>query len=486
VTDITYPIILALYLAGMIALGWYFSKKVTGTDEYYTTGRTTNAAVTGFSYSATQMSAGTAIGSPATVWKLGYNYIPVSIASTAAPWFTFLSIGERMRKIAERINAYTYGDIFEARYGRHSRFFYAFLMLVFYIPLMVGQLKACGEILKVALGWDYLVGMVVAGVVIIVYTWTGGMFAVAWSDLIQGLIMVVGLVVLAFTTVSRAGGLAVIHQNLAAIDPRLIKLTGLVTGTWAVCNMITWSMLQIGGSAAAVVRFIIAKDMKTLRTALGYSIVFQTIIFASVGAVGLAGRVLLPDLKVADSLVPTLAASLLHPVFGAVVLSAVLAAIMSTVDSVLLLCSAAATRDLYVPLVNPRASDEEQLKVGRIITVVLGAAAILLAIRPIDAVQWLVAFSFNVMAASLTVPILCAAWWPRATKQGALAAMYSGLISSLFWYYLGWQQFKSLSNWPYGLWPGVLGTAVSLVFMLIGTYLSAPPDEKTKEIFYAA
>ncbi len=481
-----YSVVLGLYMLGMLALGWYFSKKVTDTESFYTTSHSTNAAVTGFSYSATQMSAGTCVGSPATVWKLGYNYLPVSVASTAAPWFTFLSIGERMRKISERINAFTYGDIFERRYGRSARFFYAALMLVFYIPLMAGQLKACGEILKVALGWDYMVSVVVAAIIIILYTWTGGMYAVAWSDLVQGIVMVIGLIALSAVSLSRAGGMAAMHFSLEAIDPRLLKLTGLVTGTWAVCNMITWSVLQIGGSAASVVRFIIPKDVRTLRKALGYSIVFQSVIFITVGIVGLAGRVLLPDLAVADSLMPTLAASLLPPLFGGIVLSAILSAIMSTVDSVLLLCSAAATRDLYVPLINPKATDEQQLKVGRWSTVVIGALPILLAVRPIDAVQWLVGFSFNVMAAALTVPILCAAWWPRATKQGAMAAMYTGLASSLYWYYLGWQQYQSLSNWPYGLWPGVVGTAVALVFMVVVTYLTPEPDRKTQDIFYAA
>ncbi|MGE5483504.1 MAG: sodium/proline symporter [Ignavibacteriales bacterium] len=480
----TYAVVLAVYMAGMVFLGWYFSRMVKDTSSYYTTARSTNAAVTGFSYSATQMSAGTVIGSPATVWKLGYNYIPVSIASTAAPWFTFLSIGERMRRIAERINAYTYGDIFEARYGRAARYFYAALMLVFYIPLMVGQLKACGDILKVALGWDYLIGVIFSGVIIVIYTWTGGMFAVAWSDLFQGLVMVIGLIILSALVLGKAGGMAAVHTGLAAIDPKLIRLTGLVTATWAVCNVITWSFLQIGGSAAAVVRFIIPKDMKTLRTALGYSMVFQTVTYVTVGIVGLAGRVLLPDLKVADTLVPTLATQMLHPLLGGIVLSAILAAIMSTVDSVLLLCSAAATRDLYVPLINPKATDVQQLNVGRLATVALGVIPMILAIRPIDAVQWLVAFSFNVMAASLTVPILCTAWWPRANKHGAAAAMYSGLASSLYWYYLGWQQFKSLSNWPYGIWPGVIGTAVSLVFMVVITMVTPAPDEGINEVFY--
>lgn len=483
-SNVTFAVVVGLYLLGMLGIGFYFSKKVRDSADFYTTKGTTNAPVTGFSYAATQMSAGTVVGSPGVTYNLGYNYLPGNFASTAAPWFTFLSIGERIRRISERINAYTYGDILSVRYGKNAKLIYALLILVFYIPLMVGQLKAAGDILSVILDVPYVTGMIISGIVIIVYTYGGGMFAVAWTDLMQGLVMMVGLIALAFACLGKVGGFSAMNAGLAAIDPNMIQMTGLVTGTWAFCNMITWSFLQIGGSAASVVRFIIPKDMKTLRHAFAYALVFSSTVFMSTAIIGPSGRLLIPGLQNSDLLVPTLTSQLLHPIFGGLILSAVLAAIMSTVDSVLLLCSAAATRDLYVTFVKPSATDEEQLALGKKVTIALGVICMLMAIKPFAAIQWLVAFSFNVLASGLTAPILLGVWWPRASKAAGVSGMITGTVVSLVWYGLGYAQYGSFSNWPFGIWPGVIGFAVSLVTMLIVTAFTPPPPKDVLDTFY--
>jgi len=480
----TYWVILVLYFAVTIGLGIYFSRKIKDTSGYYTTGRSMNAAVTGFSYAATQMSAGSVIGSPATIYKMGYGYLPVGISSTSNPWWTFLTIGERIRRVAERINATTFGDIYQARYGKSARTIYGLMILLFLVPMMVGQLKACGDILSVMVGLDYTLGMILAASVIIIYTWSGGMFAVAWTDLVQGLIMMAGMIALASAALGQTGGLTAMHFSLKAIDPRLVTLTGMTTALWAISNIFVWSVLQIGGAAHSVVRFLIPKDAQTLKRALGYAVVFMTTIFVCAAIIGLSGRVLLPDLKVADRVVPTLAVSLLHPVLGGLLMCAALGAIMSSVDSVLLLCSSAATKDLYVGLINPKATDKQQLYLGRTITVVLGIVPILLALKPLDAVQWLVALSFQILASALTVPVFCAVWWPKATRSAGIASMLSGVATAVIWYIIGWNQFGNLSNWPGGIWPGVIGTAVSALVMVVVSSFTAPIDQETKEIFY--
>ena len=217
-SNVTFAVVVGLYLLGMLGIGFYFSKKVRDSADFYTTKGTTNAPVTGFSYAATQMSAGTVVGSPGVTYNLGYNYLPGNFASTAAPWFTFLSIGERIRRISERINAYTYGDILSVRYGKNAKLIYALLILVFYIPLMVGQLKAAGDILSVILDVPYVTGMIISGIVIIVYTYGGGMFAVAWTDMMQGLVMMVGLQPWRSLVLARSAGSAM-NAGLAAIDP---------------------------------------------------------------------------------------------------------------------------------------------------------------------------------------------------------------------------------------------------------------------------
>lgn len=483
--ETTYLVILVLYMVGLLGMAWILRTRISTSADFYTAKHSMGSMVTGFSYAATQMSAGTAVGSPAQIYRLGYNFIPGSMASVAAPWFTFMLIGERIRRLTERIGVLTYGDMYERRYGRAARLVYALIICVFYVPLMVGQLKACGDILAVTLGLPYLSGMLISAAVVILYTILGGMYAVAWSDLVQGLIMMVGFVVLLVVSLNAAGGFAAVNRALYDINPQMVSVTGLVLPMWAIGNIFTWSFLQIGGAAHAVVRFIIPKDIQTLRRALGWAMLCSSVMFISVAIIGTAGRVLLPDLKYLDQLIPMMARTFLHPVFGGIMIAAVLAAIMSSVDSLLLLVASAAGHDIYSAMINPKATEAQRLRVGRIWALLFGLAAVLFAIRPFTAVQWLVAFAFNVGAASFTGPILAMVWGPGVTKSAGLWGMVSGAVTCLSWYYVGYAQYQSFSVWPLGIWPGLLGVVVSAIVMIVVSRFTQPIDQETRETFYA-
>ena len=305
--------VLIIYMIGTLLLGLYLSKRNKSSDDFFVAGRTLGPATTGFSYAATQMSAGTVIGSVGTGATLGYNYVPVSISSTAAPWATFITVGDRIRKIAQRINALTYGDIFEKRYSPAARLVYAVLVVLFYVPLLAAQFKAAANIMQVLIGWEYVPALVVAAIVTIIYTGAAGLLGDAYTDLIQGFVMIGGFLFLIPTVLNQAGGFSVMHESLKAINPDLIKLSGLVTGMWVFGNVVSWSFLQIGGAPHAVFRFLAARNVKVLRQALLWAVIFQSFIFMSVGILGPTGRVLLPDLQDRDLTTPVLAATYLHP-----------------------------------------------------------------------------------------------------------------------------------------------------------------------------
>lgn len=476
--------VLIIYMIGTLLLGLYLSKRNKSSDDFFVAGRTLGPATTGFSYAATQMSAGTVIGSVGTGATLGYNYVPVSISSTAAPWATFITVGDRIRKIAQRINALTYGDIFEKRYSPAARLVYAVLVVLFYVPLLAAQFKAAANIMQVLIGWEYVPALVVAAIVTIIYTGAAGLLGDAYTDLIQGFVMIGGFLFLIPTVLNQAGGFSAMHESLKAINPDLIKLSGLVTGMWVFGNVVSWSFLQIGGAPHAVFRFLAARNVKVLRQALLWAVIFQSFIFMSVGILGPTGRVLLPDLQDRDLTTPVLAATYLHPALAGILLSAIIAAVMSTVDSVLLLGSSAVTRDIYHRFVNPNMTPEHEMKIARWVTVVLGVLGFAFAVRPIAAVQWLVAFSFSVGASAFTFPILFTCWWPRATGAGAVAGMVSGAASCLFWYGLSWAQFKSFSTFPGGLWPSILGVAVSGIVTVVVSLATKPHAPETLDDFY--
>ncbi|MGE5579035.1 MAG: sodium/proline symporter [Bacillota bacterium] len=479
-------LVLVLYMIGTLLLGFWLTKRNKSSEDFFVAGRTLGPATTGFSYAATQMSAGTVIGSVGTGANLGYNYVPVSISSTAAPWATFMTVGERIRKIAQRINALTYGDIFERRYSASVRLVYAILIVLFYVPLLAAQLKASANIMQVLLGWDYMPSLVISAVVTIIYTGASGMLGDAYTDLIQGFVMIAGFLFLVPTVIGKAGGFAAMHTSLKAINPDLIKLSGLVTGTWVFGNVVSWSFLQIGGAPHAVFRFLAAKDTKSLRKALLWAVIFQSFIFMCVGLLGPTGRVLLPDLKDRDLTTPVLAATYMHPILTGVLLSAVIAAVMSSVDSVLLLGSSAVTRDIYQRFMNPKMTPTQEMKIARWVTVVLGGLGFLFAVKPIAAVQWMVAFSFSVGASAFLWPIVFTCWWPRATHQGALAGMIAGAASCLIWYGMSWAQFKSFSTFPYGIWPSIIGVTVCLVVTVVVSLATKPHSEEALDVFYRA
>ncbi len=479
-------VVLILYMLGTLFLGFWLTRRNKSTEDFFVAGRTLGSLTTGFSYAATQMSAGTVIGSVGTGATLGYNYVPVSISSTAAPWATFITVGERIRKIAQRINALTYGDIFERRYSPAVRLVYAVLIVLFYVPLLAAQFKASANIMQVLLGWDYLPSLLISTVVTIVYTGASGMLGDAYTDVIQGFVMVAGFLFLVPTVLGKAGGFAAMHASLKAIDPNLVKLSGLVTGVWVLGNVFSWSYFQIGGSPHAIFRFLAAKDTRSLKKALLWAVIFQSFIFMCVGLLGPTGRVLLPTLEDRDLTTPILAATYLHPIFTGILLSAVIAAVMSTVDSVLLLGSSAVTRDIYHRFVNPQMTPAQEMSIARWVTVVLGLLGFAFAVRPIAAVQWMVAFSFSVGASAFLWSIVFTCWWPRATSQGSLAGMISGAASCLIWYGMSWAQFQSFSQFPYGVWPSMIGVVVSLVVTVVVSLATKPKSAEELDVFYRA
>jgi SSS family transporter len=481
-----YIAILVVYFGLVLYIGYYFSKRVESSKGFFAAKGELGPAVVGFSYSATQISASSYLGVFGTAAVLGYNYIPSAFASAAAAWFAYIIIAERLRTVADRADVYTLPDIFELRFeSKFIRAVAAGIIIVGYIPFIVAQLKASANVFEVLLGTSYSFGVLLFGGLIVIYTTLGGAFAVAWSDFIQATIMILGFVILIPVAVNAAGGFATMNANFAAINPDLVTVSGLRPAIWVSCSVITWSFFQIGGAPSAVVRFYMAKDMKTLRKAIAYSLMLAVVIYMARGFLSPAAATLF-DLSNIDSdlVIPMLVDHLLPPIVGGIILCAALAAMMSSVDSVLLLCGSAAARDIYQKLINPNIDEKTQLKTARIVTLVIGVIAAVLALNPPASILWLVTFTFSLLASSYTFPLIASFWWPRATKAGGIASMISGAIACIIWYRLGWVYYESWSMWPLGLWPAIVGGFVSLVFLVVVSLMTEKASEEVLDTFY--
>lgn len=482
-----YTIILVLYFAAMLGLGFWLGRGQRSRREYFLARGKLGPAAIGFSYSATQMSGSSYMGSVGTERVYGYNFSPGGVSSAAAAWFTYVLVGDRLRRVASKIQCNTLVDVLVARYpGRLVGSLSAGIMLLAFAPLVAAQLKAAANAFEVLLGVPYLAALFVFGAIVILYTVVGGMQAVAWTDLIQGTIMIVGFLVLAPLAVMAAGGFAEMHRQYGELNPGAIRLVGEMPALWVISSFLVWGFFQIGGSPASVTRFLIPEDDRTLRRALVYSISFASFIYVAGTLIAIASGVLLPDLERTDLALPTLVAQLLPPLLGGVVVAAVLGATMSTIDSILLLAGSLMVENVWLPARSGEVSEVEAVRVARGTTLALGVIALLVAIDPPAAILWIVTMAFSLMASAFTFPLLLGLWWRRANRAGALAGMLGGALAAVGWYAAGYAAHGDFQTFLFGIWPALVGGTVSLVLTVGVSWLTPPVGGEVEEVFFGA
>jgi SSS family transporter len=481
-----YLAVLGLYFLAMAGLGVWFNRRARSRSEFFIARGKLGPATVGLSFSATQMSGSSYMGAVGTEKLLGYGFSPAGVSSAAAPWFSYILLGDRLRRIGARLGSVTLADIFAARYySKAAGLVVTLIMLIAFVPMIAAQLKAGANVFEVILGLPYWTGLVVFGGIVIFYTSLGGMYAVAWTDFVQGIVMIAGFAILAPVAVTAAGGFSEMHRQYAELNPGAISFLGKLPALWVVSDFVVWGFCQIGGSPAAVTRFLIPEDDRTLKIAMTYSVACQSFIYLCATLIAIASGVLLPDLAQPDLTVPTLVSRLLPPVVGAVIVSAALAAIMSTLSSILLLSGSLMVENVYVKFLGRNVDDRQGLRIARRATFVIGAAALLVAIRPPAAIFWIVTVAFSLMASAFTFPFLLGLWWPRATKEGGIAGMLGGAAACVLWYLAGYLRYGTLEDWIGGIWPALLGPLVSLLLVVAVSLLTAPPPSDVAKTFFA-
>ncbi|MCD6445969.1 sodium/proline symporter [Candidatus Bathyarchaeota archaeon] len=479
-------IILVMYFIGMLLMGIFFSRKIKGISSFYVGERQLSAPVTGFSFAATQMSGSTYMGAVGTTAKLGYSFIPGAIGSVLASYWAFPLIGTKMRRIAGKLNSFTLGDILSARFysKKAIRVLISIIFTVSYIPLIAAQLKAGGNAFEVLLGISYVKAVLLFGAIVVIYTILGGMLAVAWTDFIQGAIMFFGFLIVGIAALMHFGGFPEIHHAFAQVDPRLVSLRGLLPATWVAGSAVMWGFFQIGGNPSSMVRFLIPRDIKTCKKAMLWSLGLSAFIFAMYGIIAPAGRALFPNPKSFDLILPLMVKALLPAYVAGIILAAMLAAMMSTIDSALLLAGSTIARDFYQNIINPEADEKRQLMIARFVTLVIGVISMLIALNPPTQILWLVTMTFSLFAGAFTAVMIATFWWPRATREGAIVSIIAGYLTTIMWYVIGLKTYNSWSMWPGGLWPPFVAVPVAAVVLYVVSKLTKAPPEDVLETFY--
>ncbi len=318
---------------------------------------------------------------------------------------------------------------------------------------VTAQMVSSGKAFSSFLGMQYETGVVVGAVFIIAYTFVGGYKAVSYTDVVQGVLMLLGLIVVPVAAVSAAGGWGEVTQELALQDPALLD-------PFAFSNAPVWigiaSFVAIGlpfiGVPQLLVRYMSARDDGEIKKARVMSLIVLFIFTTGAVTAGVAGRALYPGLEDSETIFPVISSNLFPPVISGMLLVVVLSAIMSTVDSLLLLASSAVVRDTYQKIMGSQESDAVLSNYGKIVTVVIGIIALLLGIQEPRVIFHFVLASWSGLGSAFGPVMIGILYYKRITWEGVLSGMLGGFLASIVW--LTW--FKADYHGLYEAIPGFL------------------------------
>jgi sodium/proline symporter len=430
------------YLAVLLWIGVVASRRMKDVRDYFAGGKAMGYWAVAFSARATGESAWLLLGLTGMGATVGLQALWVVLGEILGVAISWLWMSRRFKRLTDRYDSITVPDYLESRFRDHGhvlRLVSALAMVVFVTLYVSAQIDATGKAFESFLDWNYYVGIGVGFVVVLVYIVSGGFVAVVWSDIFQGALMVLGLVLLPVVGFWAAGGVGPVLDGLRAQDPSLLQFS-LGEGTQILATV---ALLLIGlgylGSPQLFVRFIALRSESELGR--GATVALTWTVLADVGAVltGLVGRHLLvgPGVDVAglgsggEDVMPLLVDQLLPALFVGMFVSIVLAAIMSTVDSLLVLAASAVVRDVYQKVMAPRTPDDALVGRSRVATFVLAFAALVVALgvavsTPDRTVFWFVIFGWSGISATFCPTMILSLFWSGTTARGALAAMVTG------------------------------------------------------------
>jgi len=429
----------SIYLAVLIALAWWSRREAQTMIGYFIAGKKLPPWVVAFSTNATGESGWLLLGLTGMGYAAGAQAFWVVAGEVIGIALAWLLMSRRLKRLADETDSITVPDVLAARFGdSHDvlRGISALIIVVMVGAYVAAQMVATGKAVGSFTGMPYPWAVIGGAIVIIAYTLVGGYKAVAWTDLIQGILMLLGLLVLPAVAIAFAGGWDAVIENLRAQDPGLLGPWG-PEGKSVAAVVAVVSFLAIGipfmGVPQLMVRFMSARSVESLKPAMVISII--VIALFDIGAVltGMAGRALFPDLADPETILPLLSNELLPPVLAGVMLVVVMAAIMSTVDSLLILASSAVVRDFMQKMRHSLLSDRQLALRGKWLTLIIGGIGVAFALPQTPLVFWFVLFAWSGLGAAFGPVLLCALWYPRTNLRGAIAGVLGGFLTTMLW-----------------------------------------------------
>lgn len=428
---------LILYLLFVFGVAWYaYQKRSSGKflNEYYVGSRSMGGFLLAMTTVATYISASSFIGGPGAAYKFGLGWVLLSMIQVPAIWLTLGTLGKKFAMLARQTDSITINDLLFARYQNKIVVYLACLSLLFaFFGMMVVQFIGAGRLLETSLGLPYEWSIGIFALVIGLYTFIGGFRAVVLTDTIQGMVMLVGTILLLGATLMATGGIDNAMTTLNTIDPRLLTPTGVDDKLSATFMLSFWVLVCFGliGLPHTAVRAMAYKDSRSLHQGILVGTVVMTVLVLGMHLAGVLARAVIPELDVPDKVIPTLMMTVLPPFVAGIFLAAPMAAIMSSIDSMLIQSSSTLIKDLYLSI-KPDAIHNEH-KIKRYSTTLTLGFTIILAIvamlNPPDMLIWLNLLSFGGLEATFLWVLVFGLYDKKANATGAICSMVAGLTS---------------------------------------------------------
>jgi sodium/proline symporter len=470
---------IGIYLAGMLFIGWYSYRRTSNLTDYMLGGRSLGPAVTALSAGAADMSGWLLMGLPGGIYLTGMADAWIAIGLTIGAYLNWLLVAPRLRSYTQVSNdSITIPSYLENRFKDKTkllRIVSGIVILLFFTFYVSSGLVAGAVFFQSSFGTSYHTGLYIVGGVVVAYTLFGGFLAVSYTDFIQGLMMLVALILVPVIGIYFTGGPSETFETIRAIDPTKLDLLKGTTFLGVVSAM-AWG-LGYFGQPHIIVRFMAIKSIKEIKSARLIGMSWMIITLIGTIFTGLIGIAFFHNntqhvLENPEAVFIELSQILFHPLFAGFALAAILAAIMSTISSQLIVTSSAIVEDLYKVTMNKKATDKHLVFLGRMAVLLVALIAAALAFKQNNTILDLVAYAWAGFGASFGPVILLSLFWKKITNWGALYGMIVGAVTVIVWKNVG------LGDTLYEIVPGFVLNLIVAVVVSLMTYKKNDEIEK--------
>jgi len=430
---------LIVFLILMFASGFMANKYVSNSKsfvkEYFLGSRDLSGFILAMTMMATYGSASSFIGGPGVAYSQGLGWVLLSMAQLPAGYFVLLILGKKFAIVARKYDSITLIDFLKSRYKSNwVGILSAISIVIFLFSSMAAQWVGGAVLIESITGISYVTSLVIFAISVLIYVIVGGYRAVAFADTFLGIVMFLGTLILFAATIIAGGGVENIMTTLAQDNPKLLTPFGADGSLTPLYVTSFWILVGVGvvGLPQITVRAMSYKDSKSMHQALIIGTVFVGIIMLGMHLIGVFAKAILPGIEVGNEVMPEVTQHVLPDFLAGIVLAAPFAAIMSTVNSLLILVSSTIVKDLYLSFIKPEANEGQIKTVSFTMTAIIGIVVFFMSLSPPDFLIWLNLFAFGGLEAAFIWPVVLGLYWKKGNKYGAIFSTLTGVISYIY------------------------------------------------------